>query len=1270
MRAAVRAARRSADRAPACARVRRGRRRRRVVARGRFGRPRSSRRRPSRRRFAAGAAARRKHHDYQYVGARGRRRGRGAASGRGARPRGARVVDAIRGRRRRGAGSRSRAAQPRGAASPTARASRSRGSASPPPAVDPGAVSGIAATRRRRRRDACRARRHQHCNRRRSSMRCRASGPPRRPRSCRTAGARPVPVGRRSRAGARDRPGEARAAARLGHGMSGDGGPFLALAGADRRRFVAGASADASVAAIARGRRARRGLAASVSRVRGRVAARGVRDRRARRRRIGARDRGCTRVSAGVRARRARSRSPWRARHERSVGRPTTTTSALVRIDLPGAGTARCSPCATGDDAMRLRAARSGRPRRLARPARPAAPRPDPTIGRGGGTRSRRLDDAEVLESLTPPRGLFRIANALRDRVSARAPAPLAPTPRALARRVPARRHARHPAPTWSPTYRELRPLAPARGVRGERRVRARARGPAACGGCALGRGRSPRCAIIVVFAAMTRFEPSVLRASAMAAWSPARDLAGPARLARPCARVRGRSGCSSIDPFLLALGGVLAVVRRERGHRVRRSPPIARRLPGPRFVREPLAVSLAAQLGVLPVLLATFGSFPLVTPVANLFAAPAAEAARRVRISARPRSRAWCPRSVPLVQQPTALLVAWITAVARAGAAVPVELDTPRRVRLIVAIVRRRCVGSLRSVPATVAIEPFPTLRLGERSIDIRTPHARDGDPQPHARFVLRPRRRPGSSTRSCSAPSSSCADGADLLDVGGVKAGPGPEVERGRGARPGRARDRGPARPLRRPAFGRHVARHRCSTRRARRARSSATTSPASATPTTWRLPPSTTPRWSLPTFACGRACPTPTRTTTTSSPTSPRSCSTARTGPRPRASTRADRARRRPRSRQDARAERGAAARERGARPARLSAAALGIEQAVHRRARSGARSTIGGPESLAAVAYGVMMGCRIVRVHDVRGYGRRVPHDRGDVVTIYLVQGADPVLRDREVQRVIDELLDGDRPFVRARRSHRSPGKRRAGAGDDDAEPEVSSEGSVELPAFAAITTALQSPPFMTAAGSWSCARSGTSPPSRASGSRSGSPIRSTASTSCSWRAVGARRPRSTRRPRRSGAVADPRPSRRATCCSRELSDARHEARAATPPRRSPRTSATTRGVSRARRAVALDVRRRRSRSTLDDIEQYLGELGTAGRFDLTNAIDRGDVGRALETLHRMLTRNERRAAEAAASDADHGVAVVPLPAAAAARRSRDRDQGARRARCSA
>ena len=55
------------------------------------------------------------------------------------------------------------------------------------------------------------------------------------------------------------------------------------------------------------------------------------------------------------------------------------------------------------------------------------------------------------------------------------------------------------------------------------------------------------------------------------------------------------------------------------------------------------------------------------------------------------------------------------------------------------------------------------------------------------------------------------------------------------GRGARPGRARDRGAARAVRHADLGRHLARRRCSTPRATPARSSATTSPGSAIPTT---------------------------------------------------------------------------------------------------------------------------------------------------------------------------------------------------------------------------------------------------------------------------------------------------------------------------------------------------------------------------------------------------------------------------------------------------
>ena len=84
---------------------------------------------------------------------------------------------------------------------------------------------------------------------------------------------------------------------------------------------------------------------------------------------------------------------------------------------------------------------------------------------------------------------------------------------------------------------------------------------------------------------------------------------------------------------------------------------------------------------------------------------------------------------------------------------------------------------------------------------------------------------------------------------------------------------------------------------------------------------------------------------------------------------------------------------------------------------------------------------------------------------------LVQGADPMLCGirRGAQRVVDELLGGDRPLVRARRPHvRVAPPRGADADDaDDDDDDGASEGSAELPAFAALVNALQSPPFMTA-----------------------------------------------------------------------------------------------------------------------------------------------------------------------------------------------------------
>jgi DNA polymerase III subunit delta len=43
----------------------------------------------------------------------------------------------------------------------------------------------------------------------------------------------------------------------------------------------------------------------------------------------------------------------------------------------------------------------------------------------------------------------------------------------------------------------------------------------------------------------------------------------------------------------------------------------------------------------------------------------------------------------------------------------------------------------------------------------------------------------------------------------------------------------------------------------------------------------------------------------------------------------------------------------------------------------------------------------------------------------------------------------------------------------------------------------------------------------------------------------------------------------------------------------------------------------------ARVSVDDLEPYLGEKGTVPRYELTDAIDRGEPGRALVVLHRML-----------------------------------------------
>jgi len=241
-----------------------------------------------------------------------------------------------------------------------------------------------------------------------------------------------------------------------------------------------------------------------------------------------------------------------------------------------------------------------------------------------------------------------------------------------------------------------------------------------------------------------------------------------------------------------------------------------------------------------------------------------------------------------------------------------------------------------------------------------------------------------------------------------------------------------------------------------------------------------------------------------------------------------------------------------------------------------------------------------------------------------VSIYLVQGSDPVFRDREVQRLVDELLAGeDRSF--ALDDHTFASRRRAGDAepaedDDDAR---ASEGSTELPAFAALTTALQSPPFMTAA--------------RVVVVRD---IGNATTEQAKWLAEWIDDPLDgvhlilVSGGGRVSTALDKAAKAKAEVVGTTTADTsdvlQQELRSAhikLAPDASKQIAAHL-GDDAGRVPELVELLHStygdNASLSLDDVEQYLGEVGTAGRFDLTNAIDRGDVGTALETLHRMLT----------------------------------------------
>jgi competence protein ComEC len=172
--------------------------------------------------------------------------------------------------------------------------------------------------------------------------------------------------------------------------------------------------------------------------------------------------------------------------------------------------------------------------------------------------------------------------------------------------------------------------------------------------------------ALIGWFMALTRFEPSVLRAGVMAMLGCSSFVL---ERQQPVARLLAWTVTILVlvDPMLVwsvgfwlstgATAGVCLV-----------APPLAEHLPGPRWLRAPLAVTLGAQAGVVLPSWLVFHRLPLVSLPANLLAVPVAGFVMLFGIPAGLLSALLRPLAL-LLMAPCAAGTRWVATVAYLGA-------------------------------------------------------------------------------------------------------------------------------------------------------------------------------------------------------------------------------------------------------------------------------------------------------------------------------------------------------------------------------------------------------------------------------------------------------------------------------------------------------------------------------------------------------------------------------------------------------------------------
>jgi ComEC/Rec2-related protein len=224
---------------------------------------------------------------------------------------------------------------------------------------------------------------------------------------------------------------------------------------------------------------------------------------------------------------------------------------------------------------------------------------------------------------------------------------------------------------------------------------------------------------VVVLFGTVTRWEPSVLRASAMAMVA-----MSAAALGRPVEGLRilalAATALLLVDPFLLHSVGFLLSVGASVGILVL-SEPIRRRLPGPAWFTEVASVTLAAQVGVAPVLLPVFGTVSLVSIPANVLAVPAAGAITVLGLVSGVLGglvRPWWPAAADAMQWPVLGLLRWVEAVAAIASRHPGAVGPRTAWALlaglcaVAAVVRARTTSSAATATTAPGGAPAPGVR------------------------------------------------------------------------------------------------------------------------------------------------------------------------------------------------------------------------------------------------------------------------------------------------------------------------------------------------------------------------------------------------------------------------------------------------------------------------------------------------------------------------------------------------------------------------------